>query len=502
MEEAVNRFNLIDEPWIPVANEGRVSLKRVFSDPELKALGGDAVQKIALMKLLQAICQAAATPENNTQWQQTGPDGLCKKVLAYLNRWRDSFWLYGNTPFLQMPEIKRAELKPFGTVLPAVSTGNTTVLTQSQTEKPLSDADKALLLIVQMSMALGGKKTDNRVVLSQGYTGKTNEKGKPATGKAGSALGFKGMMHHFCLGANLQQTCWLNLFTQQDIAALTQYPAGLGVAPWEAMPEGENCARAKALKQSLMGRLVPMGRFCLLTESGLHYSEGISHSGYKEGLYDPSLLVNKKGKELKVLWADPARRPWRELPSLLTVALAQQSEWECEQLHFAISKACREQLQFGVWSGGLRVSSNAGEQFLTGTDDVVESLLWIEPDLFGESWFNHFKGEMLALDGLAKRLFGCVSGWYREMKVDAKSIAPQATELFWQRCEQQAQALLDGCMDADQRQRLRHQFAAFLYQTFDHFCPSQTARQLDAWAKTRPNLADYLKNASLAKESI
>ncbi|WP_442903849.1 type I-E CRISPR-associated protein Cse1/CasA, partial [Gilvimarinus sp. 1_MG-2023] len=53
-----NRFNLIDEPWIPVADVGRVSLKDIFKRPDLRALGGNPVQKIALTKLLLAIVQA------------------------------------------------------------------------------------------------------------------------------------------------------------------------------------------------------------------------------------------------------------------------------------------------------------------------------------------------------------------------------------------------------------------------------------------------------------
>jgi len=42
-----NRFNLVDEPWIPVVDVGLVSLNAVFSQPEYRALGGNPVQKIA-----------------------------------------------------------------------------------------------------------------------------------------------------------------------------------------------------------------------------------------------------------------------------------------------------------------------------------------------------------------------------------------------------------------------------------------------------------------------
>lgn len=94
-----NRFNLIDEPWIPIADHGRASLKEVFSNKHLQSLGGNPVQKIAVFKLLLAIAQAAATPDNETQWQTLGAEGLTQKCLGYLDKWHDRFYLYGEKPF-------------------------------------------------------------------------------------------------------------------------------------------------------------------------------------------------------------------------------------------------------------------------------------------------------------------------------------------------------------------------------------------------------------------
>ena len=34
-----NRFNLIDEPWIPVVDAGRVSLKQLFSHDGISRVG-------------------------------------------------------------------------------------------------------------------------------------------------------------------------------------------------------------------------------------------------------------------------------------------------------------------------------------------------------------------------------------------------------------------------------------------------------------------------------
>jgi CRISPR system Cascade subunit CasA len=35
-----NRYNLMDEPWIPIVDVGQVSLRQLFSQPEYRALGG------------------------------------------------------------------------------------------------------------------------------------------------------------------------------------------------------------------------------------------------------------------------------------------------------------------------------------------------------------------------------------------------------------------------------------------------------------------------------
>ncbi|MBZ6067193.1 type I-E CRISPR-associated protein Cse1/CasA [Aeromonas schubertii] len=482
-----HRFNLIDEPWIPVADKGRVGLKDIFTHPEFRSLRGNPVQKVAILKLLQALAQAATTPKDAEEWQQLGWRGMADRVCSYLAQWHDRFYIYGPEPFLQMPVIAKAAIKSFGTVLPDVATGNTTVLTQSQTEKYLDDGERALLLLTQMGFALGGKKVDNSVVLSPGYQGKTK------SGKPGPSVAYKGLLHNYCLGSTLLESIWLNLFTEAEIAALVIYPHGLGVPPWERMPDGEDCEVARQLKGSLIGRLVPMCRFCLLADEGLHYSEGIAHGSHKEGIFDPSIAVDNSGKEPKARWADPERRPWRELTSLIGFIAQGRSAYDCYQLKWALPKARRQGAPFAIWSGGLKVSSQSGEQNVRGSDDMVESLCWFSPDDIDEIWFNHFQTQMSHLEGLAKTLYGCVMGYYKTQLMDGESFAKQASNLFWQLCERQSQALIDGCDKPDTRQLLRRQFARYITQVFDQFCPHQTARQLDAWAKAKPNLSAYLQ---------
>lgn len=497
MESLPQRFNLVEEAWIPVVDVGRVSLRRIFSDPDLRALGGNPIQKISVLKLLLAISQAACTPKDGEEWKALGADGLAQKALAYLEDKKDCFWLYGARPFLQMPGIGNAKIQGFGAVAPDVASGNTTVLLQSHSERPLTDEEKALQIVALGTCALGGKKTDNTVVLSSGYAGKANDKGKPSTGKPGPSLGFLGYLHSFLAGATLRETLWLNLVTADQLSEMAIFTAGVGEPPWEKMPLGEDCAQAKRLKSSYMGRLVPLSRFCLLAADGLHYSEGIAHPSHKEGAFDLSVAVDSS-KDMKALWADPEKRPWRQLTALLSFLGAEQkNRFDCRQLRIGIQRARDAVPSIGIWSGGLRVSSNAGEQYVAGMNDYVESEIWLEAQWLGELWFSGLKAEMGGLEEMAKNTYGSVLGYCGNLKMDGKKHAAQASNLFWQLAERRFQDLVDACADASGAEAvaLRRTFVGYANRAYDTFAPRETARQLEAWAAHRPNLGKFLATA-------
>jgi CRISPR system Cascade subunit CasA len=115
----------------------------------------------------------------------------------------------------------------------------------------------------------------------------------------------------------------------------------------------------------------------------------------------------------------------------------------------------------------------------------------------GEIGFMHLKAEMQVLETGAKTLYGCVSHYFAEQKADGKKQAALACQLYWQLCERRFQDLLFACY-ADQDIEaglapLRMVFLGFAQQAFDHFCANETARQMDAWAKTRPRFSTVNK---------
>ena len=488
-----NKYNLLDESWIPVVGKGKVGLKEIFSNPSLTALGGNPVEKIAVFKLLLAIAQASCTPKDEDEWKTLGRDGMQRKVLEYLESHRDCFYLYGEKPFLQVPEIKSAKKQPYGALKMEVAVGNTTVVTQLQKESALDDSEKALLLVVQMNFAFGGKKVDNSVILTSGYKLKFNEKGNKASGKCGpSLLGngkYGGALHSFFLLPSLLDSVYINWFSIEELDAMSIFQNGVGDAPWESIPHGEDDLVAKKLKESYMGRLIAMCRFVYFCDDKLHYSEGIVHPDYKEMSWDPSMAVNTSEKNNNVLFVDPEKRPWRVLTSLLSFLSESKNSFQCYQL-----KAVKDRLVdfdcFSVWTGGLRVSGTSGEFSPRDNDDFVESEVKFDAYFTdGISFYSFLTGFMEKLETMSKLLYGKVLAYYKDLKVDGKETAAKASNVFWQLCEGEFQNVINICSENNAEENLKpilRKIYSFVSQIYDETCPKDTARQMEAWAKNKP----------------
>lgn len=476
------KFNLIDEQWIPIREKGLFSLRDIFSDHSLRKIGGNPIQKTAIFKLLCAIAQAAWTPKTEEEWRQSTVEDFCRKCLAYLEKWHEKFWLYGDEPFLQFPEVKDVKVASFAALNLEKASGNTTVLTQIQLQSELSEADKAVLLVTLMGFATGGKKVDNSKILTPGY------KGKSKSGKAGSSLGFKGYLHSYVQTSSVASTLWLNLFSEESLSKLPCYPEGVGTAPWEKMPAGEDCDVARKLKDSLMGRLVPLCRFCLLSDGGMHYTESIAHDGYQAGRFDPTQSVARQKNDFKTLWADPDKKPWRSLTSILSfLGIQDASRFVCSQVEMGMSRARDFFESVELWSGGVRVTSNAGEQYLTGSDDFVESQFEFSPQDVGEQFFVNFSASVDQLDHLAKQLYSSVLGYFETMGTEGKTMAERATSKFWEIAGLHAQELIDSCFPGENPESVRNFFRATMRNTYNESCPHFTPRQLQAWAENQPN---------------
>jgi len=248
-----------------------------------------------------------------------------------------------------------------------------------------------------------------------------------------------------------------------------------------------------------------MSRFVLLHGDGIYYLDGIGYPKVKDGWIEPSLLIDRSSALPSVRYADPQKRPWRELEALLIGnVFASSGGFDCLALKVGVERVVDTHDCFSIWCAGIKVSSNSGDQSVKQDDDFVESSVQLRCDWVsgrqGGIWFSRLQDEMKALDGLARSTWGRVATYFVDLGVpkrDSKAPANRSTHLLWQLCEREFQTLLDHCeqgeANAKARAQLRRRFASYAQQAYDRYCPKDTARQLDAWARCRPNHGKYLQ---------
>jgi len=491
MEE--NKFNLVDEPWINVESYGLVSLKSLFEKNTYKRICGTPIEKIAILKLLQGICQAAWTPTDEDEWKNGGEERLSKECLDYLEKYKDRFFLYGQRPFLQSPNIKddkRTKKCSLGIINIESASENTTIWSQMQREKYLSDAEKAVMLITVMGFALGGKKWGNY------YNPEKDE--MKASPPSGISLQ-KGLLHSFCFGGTILQTLWLNLLEKEHLEG--KYIQKDPPWTWESMPEPEISkdinSLSKEYAKSITGRLVPLSRFCFFGKDEKHediiyVTHGIFYPNSKDDAFDPSVSYGKKGP----LMCDTKKRPWRNLPAMLSYLGGNktQEQFSCFQLNIVLSRAVNASFitEVEIWSGGVQVSNKFGEEYFNADDDFVESSINI-PRPIKPAWFDFFEGEIKFLEKISEELKNSIEEYYKHfvendpkkeriIKNSIKKAQDKGELIFWQFCEKRLSNLVKACESSEEIAKIRNKFLLDVENTFNTVCHKNTARELDAWA--------------------
>jgi CRISPR system Cascade subunit CasA len=172
-------MNLVTEPWIPVVThtgEHRLaSLMDVFLDGRTFAdLAVRPHERIALMRLLICIGQAALDgPDDIDAWDEA-PEDLPSAARTYLEKWKESFDLFHpRKPFLQIASLERpAKVNKLGSDEDAgaftsvskldfaLATGNNTTLfdhiAAAETDREFPSAALPLMLLTFQSFSPGG----------------------------------------------------------------------------------------------------------------------------------------------------------------------------------------------------------------------------------------------------------------------------------------------------------------------------------------------------------
>ncbi|HOE90019.1 MAG TPA: type I-E CRISPR-associated protein Cse1/CasA [Sphaerochaeta sp.] len=494
-----NTYNLLDELWIPITGGRPISLIDAWDVESPRLLGGTAIQKLSVLKLLLAIAQRAYTPADTKEWERLGVSGLAKHCVEYLEKHRSLFFLYGDKPFLQYPILDALHTKK-GEPLPVLPIGrpyhpdippaNESITNQIQAYRIPTDAEKALFLISVMNHSLGGKRVTHIEPLSSDYPEKS------VTAAPGPSIGnYVGYQHTFLLGSSIAETVYINLFTRETLAAFPQWADDPLIPPWEAMPESEDDANARRIQNGFMGTLVGLSRFVLLKDDGALFTEGLQYPSHKQGWREP--FMTSIGAD-RVAFLDISKKPWRNITALLALSLSgKDSGVSCPQIDLLLGRAREVTRRLGIWSGGLKVRAATGDQSVKQDDDFIESTVWFESAVLGDRLFAELENQMKYLDELGTILYRSVRNYFVKLGMDPKqqssSYAQQATARYWAFCETVFQQIVDNWNNPESLKRIHGIIRHKVETIYNDTCKKETARQLEAWVLNHPFEGRFVK---------
>ncbi|MHB9008915.1 MAG: type I-E CRISPR-associated protein Cse1/CasA [Limisphaerales bacterium] len=327
-------MNLTTDPWIPAVRadgtRALFSLQGLFAEAhELRDLAVKPHERIALMRLLLCIAQAALDgPEDEAAWEECEPL-IQPRVRDYLATWRGAFELFGEGQrFLQTAKLtadKKSGEKTRSTKLDlSLATGNnSTLFDNTGSEVREIGADRAALNLLTFQCF-----TPSEIVGAGVWQGVEVRKttGKQAPCAASSAV------HTLLLGSSVLESIWLNLFDRQLVSDLYG-EHNWGKPLWELpLVSPKDHAQHETTKENAtntyLGRLLPVSRLVRLEvdNQSVLLVDGIAYPVF-DNPKEPQLLLfrephstvllDDEDQTLSLLRGDIGKSFWRELGAVV-----------------------------------------------------------------------------------------------------------------------------------------------------------------------------------------
>jgi len=162
------KFNLVEEPWIPVLREGRVeevglreallqahTITRIETPSPLE----EAVLHRLPLAVLHRALMGPRRLEDVLDWWRAGRFPQ-EPIRNYLNRFRDRFFLFHpKAPFFQVADLPDSNPKPWSKLLPELASGHNPTLFDHTTDENIpkvSYAQVARALLIGQTFVLEG----------------------------------------------------------------------------------------------------------------------------------------------------------------------------------------------------------------------------------------------------------------------------------------------------------------------------------------------------------
>lgn len=471
-------MNLTVDPWIPAVREDGThalfSLQDVFAQGhKVRDLAVKPHERIALMRLLLCITQAALDgPEDESAWENC-EDLIQPRANDYLNKWAPAFELFGNGPrFLQVTGLQAGKAPEEGTRMTkldlALATGNNATLFDNAAPQGRSvvPARTALNLLTFQCFSPGGR---IGVAIWNGMEtpGKGSSNHSPCTPSS--------MLHTLVLGRTLRATLWLNLLTRETVREAV--PAAWGRPVWEHMASALTDHDAiRNATQTFLGRMVPLSRAILLQEgeSFIILANGLDYPIFP-AFREATATITRRKEELALLPASTARSLWRQLPAI-TVRRSAASDQIAGPLALAHRQPDR---RITLWIGAL-VTKKAK------IEDVIEGVYTLPAELFTDFGRTAYENGVKHAEHSEAALMQAVKAHGAHLKV-ASPPYNRARQHFWTRVEQSLSTLFDIAQTLTPPDQLAESpwgeaVRAAAMDSYEQVCMRQTPRQIQAFA--------------------
>jgi len=471
-------MNLTRDPWIPsVRRDGTrdlFGLDELFAQSHtLRDLAVKPHERIALMRLLICITQAALEgPKDEEGWETCGPL-IQPRVKEYLSKWFSKFELFGDGErFLQAPNLQQPtsdkEGNPATKLDLTLATGNTPTLFDNAAgeTRTVAAARAALSLLTFQCFSPGG-----RIGIAI-----WNGKETPKEGSSNHAPCVpSSMVHTLLIGDSLLETVRLNLLTHEIIRDVP--PRRLGRPIWEQVPVGAaDTAAVDNATSTYLGRLVPMARSIHLQPDGtsMTLANGLDYPLFPAFREATATIIQKKD-ELGPLPASTGRSLWRQLGP---ITVRRKSAGDPISGPLALTHALRSN-EVGVWVGAFITDKAKIEDVVDGFHQIPRSML------DGPGRMAYERGVQYA-DATETSLLQAVKHFSGELKIGNPGY-DRARQSFWTSVEQSLTALFAVARELTTEEELpKSKWGQAVkdaaLDAYRQVCPCQTPRQLQAHA--------------------
>jgi CRISPR system Cascade subunit CasA len=503
-------MNLTTDAWIPIVwadgRPGTVSLCEVFErGHEIRDLAVRPHERIALMRLLICVAQAALDgPTDFDDWKAC-PPRIAPTALDYLRRWQPAFELFGNGQrFLQVANLQRPTTKSNGDdddggnstskLDLALATGNNTTLFDNAggSERTFTPAQLALMLTTFQCFAPCG--TIGVALWNGSPTLGWNGYPKAKPGQSAHAPCLSGnMLHSYLRARTLLDSLHSNMITKEQVERMYGHDAW-GKPEWETVPSNPTDKGAvHNATMSYLGRSVPLSRAVQLAEDrrSMTLANGLEYPPYPEWREASATIVTRSVKKQPTRVALPAsvdKNTWRELHALTVISVDKNTNGG----PVALRNLTNEE-DFDLWVGGLVAAGNGK------LVDSTESVFHIPAAMLKQT------NQMVYEEGvrLAKttefRVMRAVSVYHKELgdnldrpetKSRRQQIRSSAAAQFWTDIESAVPRLLEVAATPESLGLNREWHKTVWGQSvwraaraaYERACPHETPRQIRAYA--------------------